>query len=159
MRLSEHFTLAEMCKSQTAERRGIDQTPPDEAIKALRILCDAVLERVRKHYGLPIIPSSGYRSPELNRAIGGSEKSQHCCPIGKGAAVDFEVASIPNIEVARWISQQCAYDQLILECFDPKAGANSGWVHVSFVEWPHARGEILTYNRKTGYSPGLPPPQ
>jgi len=144
-----------MCKSQVAERRGIDQTPPPEAIKALQVLCDAVLERVRTHYKVPIIPSSGYRSPELNRAIGGSENSQHC----KGAAVDFEVAAIPNIDVARWISQQCAFDQLILECFDPKAGANSGWVHVSFIEWPDARGEILTYTRKTGYSPGLPPPQ
>ena len=154
MRLSDHFTLAEMCKSQTAARRGIDQTPPADAIEALRKLCDGVLERVRIEFGIPIIPSSGYRSPELNRAIGGANnpQSQHCT----GAAVDFEIASIPNVDVARWISQQCRFDQIILECYDPKAGPNSGWIHVSYVDWPDARGDILTYSRTNGYTPGLP---
>ena len=154
MRLSDHFTLAEMCKSQVAERRGIDQTPNEEIIKNLRALCEAVLEPVRDNYKIPIIPSSGYRSPELNRAIGGSQnpQSQHCI----GAAVDFEVASISNVDVARWISEQCAFDKLILECFDPKVGANSGWVHCSFVEWQHQRGQVLTFDRISGFSPGLP---
>ena len=152
MRLSDHFTLAEMCKSQTAARRGIDQTPPADAIAAMRKLCDAVLERVRQEFDVPIIPSSGYRSPELNRAIGGADKSQHC----DGAAVDFEVAGVPNIDVARWISQQCRFDQIILECYDPKAGPNSGWIHCSYVDWPDARGDIRTFSRLHGYSPGLP---
>jgi hypothetical protein len=136
----------------TGGTRGIDQTPPAAAIEAMRKLCDGVLERARAEFRIPIIPASGYRSPELNRAIGGADKSQHCV----GAAVDFEIASIPNVDVARWISRQCQFDQVILECYDPKAGPNSGWVHCSFVDWPDARGEVLTYSRTKGYTPGLP---
>jgi len=151
VKLTKHFWLAELCKSQTAERRGIDNTPSGDAVLKLREVCERVLEPVRAQFGVPIIPSSGFRCAELNRAIGGSDKSQHV----SGEAVDFEVAGVSNIEVCRWIADNLTFDQLILECYDAKAGPNSGWVHASWVEWPDARGQVLTYQRKSGYTAGL----
>ena len=70
MSLSDHFTLIELTKSQTAERLGIDNTPDDEAIGNLASMCDNVLEPIRAHFGVPFSPSSAYRSKKLNEAIG-----------------------------------------------------------------------------------------
>ena len=120
MRLSPHFTLAEMIVSQTAARRGIDNTPGDDEIAALRSLCVEVLEPVRKHFDRPVIVSSGYRSPTLNRAIGGSASSQHC----KGEAADFTVPGVSVLELAQWMHRNLNYDQLIYEF--------GSWVHVSY---------------------------
>lgn len=125
-RLSPHFTLGELIRSETAERKGIDNTPPDDVIPKLQRLCEQVLEPVRAAFGRPFRPNSGYRSPALNREIGGSEKSQHCL----GEAVDIEVAGVSNYELARWIEANLEFDQLILECYRPGEPA-SGWVHVS----------------------------
>jgi len=87
-----------------------------------------VLEPVREHYGIPFIPSSGYRCLELNRAIGSSDRSQHTT----GEAVDFEVPGISNKEVALWVKENCQFDQLILEFFK-EADPSSGWVHCSHI--------------------------
>jgi len=77
MKLSEHFSLQELTKSSTAERRGIANEPDDEAVENLIMVCETVLEPVREHYGIPFIPNSGFRCLELNRAIGSSDRSQH----------------------------------------------------------------------------------
>jgi len=146
MKLSGNFTLGEMVKSQTALRKGIDNTPEPEHIANMKAVCMNILEPVREFFGLPIIPSSGYRSKALCRAIGSSEESQHA----KGEAVDFEVAGIDNYELARWISGNLAFDQLILEYY---SGGNSGWVHCSYV--PNGRKEVLTMSRQKGYQRGL----
>ena len=128
MKLSDHFSLWELTKSQTATRNGIDNTPDEESIKNLKEVCTKILEPVRTHYDRAFTPSSGYRCLGLNQLLGSSDRSQHIT----GQAVDFEVPSIPNIDVARWIINELAYDQLILE-FYKEGEPHSGWVHCSYV--------------------------
>tara|TARA_R110002020_G_scaffold27274_8_gene88022 strand:- start:975 stop:1421 length:447 start_codon:yes stop_codon:yes gene_type:complete len=127
MRLSEHFSLRELTKSATAIRKGIDNTPSDEAVENLVLLCNEILEPVREHYGVPFAPSSGFRCLELNRAIGSSDRSQHV----QGKAVDFEIPGIDNKRVALWVKENCDFDQLILE-FYKEEDPMSGWVHCSY---------------------------
>ncbi len=148
MNLSEHFTLRELVKSQTAARMGIDNTPDSFALAYLDRLCRDILEPVREHYGVAFSPSSGYRSPELCEAIGSSRKSQHA----KGQAADFEVPGIDNLVLAEWVKENLKFDQLILECYMP-GNPNSGWVHCSIADT--LRGETLTYTKGVGYSKGL----
>ena len=137
MQLSKNFTLAELTKSQTAERKGINNTPNSEAIENLKMLADNILQPVRDEFGSFIV-SSGYRCPELSIAIGSSKNSQHC----KGQAADFEVANIDNYLLAQWIRDNLVFDQLILECY---TGGNTGWIHCSYAQ--RARKELLTYYR------------
>ncbi len=127
MKLSQHFSLEEMTKSQTAARLRIDNTPPQDVIKNLTNLCIHVLEKVRLNYGRPVIVNSGYRSPPLNRAIGGSRNSQHM----SGQAADIEVPGIDNRFLFNWIRDNLQFDQLILE-FHKDGVPDSGWVHVSW---------------------------
>jgi zinc D-Ala-D-Ala carboxypeptidase len=129
MRLSENFTLRELTKSQTAERKGIPNEPSKEEIENLRALCKNVLQPVRDNYRVPITPSSGYRSPSLNTAIGSRCTSQHVT----GQAVDFEVPGVNNKVLAHWIMDKLVFDQLILEYYK-EGEPESGWVHVSYVE-------------------------
>jgi zinc D-Ala-D-Ala carboxypeptidase len=150
MKLSKNFSLAELTKSQTAERMGIDNTPSDGEIDCLKSLCEQILQPVREHYGVPFIVNSGYRSVELCEAIGSSSKSQHA----KGQAADFEVPNVSNYALALWISESLDFDQLILECY--KSGdPSSGWVHCSYRNDGENRKEILTYQKSTGYKLGL----
>lgn len=148
-RLSKHFTLMEAMKSQTGERLGLDNTPPNEIIPRLIFVAETILEPIRAHYGVPFSPNSWYRSPALNRAIGGAPSSQHV----KGEAVDIEVPGVPNIDLAKWVKAHLKFDQIILECWNGVDPA-SGWVHVSAKDGP-MRGQVLTYS-KGKYSKGLP---
>ena len=149
MTLSDHFTLMELTKSQTAARLGIDNTPDDEAIANLKSMCQNILEPIRAHYGVPVSPSSGYRSEELNKAIGGSSTSAHV----RGLAVDVEVPLVSNPDLARWVQKNLVFDQCILECWTGEPG--SGWVHIGDnIDDP--RGQVLTYTRGKGYMNGLP---
>ena len=126
MRLSTNFTLEEFTRSQTAIRQNIDNTPTEEHTENLKLLCEMVLQPVRDHFG-PIAINSGYRGVVLNKTIGGSFKSQHC----QGQAADIECPGTGNRHVADWISDNCTFDQLILEFHTPGI-PDSGWVHVSF---------------------------
>lgn len=149
MQLSENFTLEEMTRSQTAIRRGIPNTPGPAVIRALTALCVHVLEPVRAHFEAPVLVSSGYRSPALNAAIGGSATSQHCL----GEAADFTVRGVANIDVIQWMWRTLNYDQLIYEF-----GA-AGWVHASWRDG-RLRNEELTARRVDGrvkYLPGIVP--
>ena len=145
MNLSPHFTLAEMTVSQTAARRGIDNTPGDSEIAALKTLCIEVLEPVRAHFDRPVIVSSGYRSPALNRAIGGSSSSQHC----KGEAADFSVPGIGVLDLAQWMHRNLQYDQLIYEF--------GRWVHVSYRTGALCNMELSAKRiaGRTRYLPGI----
>ena len=142
MYLSPHFTLEEFTKSQTAIRRGIKNQPNEVEVKNLKRLAIEILEPVRRAFNRPFSPASGFRTPALNVAIGSNSTSQHT----KGEAVDFEIASIPNREVAEWIRDHLKFDQLILEFHDPEDPA-SGWIHVSLKE-KNNRSQVLTINRK-----------
>ena len=151
MRLSQNFTLAEFTKSQTASRMDIDNTPQGEHLDAEKELFENVVQPVRDTFGVTVI-NSGYRSPDLNEAVGGSSRSQHC----KGQAVDIECPGTPNAEVAQWIVDNIPFDQVILEFYTPGI-PDSGWVHVSYNEDGN-RGSILTAikeNGKTVYKNGL----
>ena len=150
MQLSKHFTLEEFTKSMTATRKGIKNDPGSGDIKNLENVAYEILEPVRAKFEKPVTITSGYRSEELCEAIGSKKTSQH----SRGQAADFEIASIPNIKVAYWISNNCDFDQLILEYYkkdDPAAG----WIHCSYNEKGNNRKQILTYDGKT-YENGLP---
>ena len=138
MKLSKNFTLAEFTKSQTALRRGLDNTPTEKHLKAAKALFEHVVQPVREQFG-PTIINSGYRGKELNEAVGGSSKSQHC----KGEAVDIECPGTSNYEVAKWIFDNLQYDQLILEFYTPGI-PDSGWVNVSL----HVDDKGMFLNRK-----------
>ena len=143
--LSKNFSLAELVKSQTADRLGIANNPDADAIYNMGELAENILQPIRNEYG-PFMVSSGYRSVALCEAIGSKATSQHA----KGQAVDFEVPGISNYDLAEWISDNLQFDQLILECF---TGGNTVWIHCSYV--PNGRKEELTYNRSQGYRKGL----
>ena len=128
MKLSENFSLLELTKSQTAERKGIDNTPGPDHQNNLKSLCESVLQPVRDHFGRVVSVSSGYRSEELCLAIGSKITSQHA----KGEAADFEIYGLSNKELADYIHHNLDYDQLILEYWK-KEDPNSGWVHCSYV--------------------------
>ena len=144
MQLSNNFSLAELTKSQTATRKGIDNTPSDTHIQNLIHLAESVLQPVREHFGKPVMISSGYRSPALCEAIGSSTKSQHA----RGEAADFEIPGMDNKVLAAWISKNTEFDQLILEFYD-EGDPNSGWVHCSAVtEGP--RKQVLRASKVEG---------
>ena len=151
VRLSKNFTLQEFTKSQTAERKGIDNTPAEAHLENAKVLFENVVQKVRDNFG-PTIINSGYRGPDLNYAICGSNRSQHC----KGQAVDIECPGTPNYDVAKWIEENCEFDQLILEFYKPGI-PDSGWVHVSYNAEENRRSVLtaLKENGKTVYKPGL----
>lgn len=140
LKLSENFNMVEFTKSQTAERRNIKNIPGPAEIAALQSLVTEVLQPVRDHFKRPMSINSGYRSPELNAAIGGARTSQHT----KGQAADIEIPGVANYDLAVWIAENLDFDQLILEFYDPAEGPNSGWVHVSYVDKGSNRKQRLT---------------
>ena len=150
MKLSKNFSLHELCKSDSAIRHGIDNTPPDEVIQNLQALVDNVLQPLRDKFG-PIVVTSGYRSPDLNRKIGGSTTSHHCY----GYAADFEVLGMDNRELAIYIRDNMKFTQLILEFYDGRP--DSGWVHCAY-NASDLKGQVLTaskVNGKTQYTNGI----
>ena len=137
MKLSENFSLVELTKSQTAERKGIDNTPSPTHRHNLKSLCTSILQPVRDHFSRVVSVSSGYRSQELCLAIGSKTTSQHA----KGQAADFEIFGLSNKELADWINENLNYDQLILEYWK-ESDPNSGWVHCSYSQ-NHNRKQYL----------------
>ena len=150
MKLSDNFSLIEFTKSQTAERKGIENTPNEVQKIAMESLCENILERVRSAFGKPVMINSGYRSPALCEAIGSKATSQHC----KGEAADIEIYGVSNYDLAKYIENNLNFDQLILECWDG-IEPNSGWVHVSYVDDTTNRKDVLTYTRAGGYTKGI----
>jgi zinc D-Ala-D-Ala carboxypeptidase len=127
MQISEHFTLAELTRSQTAQRKGIGNMPTPEHVANLELLCDQVLEPLRTLYGKPIRISSGYRSAALNKAVGGSATSHHCF----GMAVDIDQGSpAENMRIFNLLKAYGTFTQLIFEFGTLEAGPE--WVHVSY---------------------------
>ena len=149
MKLSPHFSLRELTKSQTAARLGIANQPSSRDVQALRHLCTTILEPVRVQFRVPILPSSGYRCLPLNAAIGGAPSSQHF----QGASVDFEIACVNHPDLAHPIEANLVSDQLILEYPQPDKG-DGGWLHVSYKAEGN-RAECLT-RLHDDYNFGLP---
>jgi zinc D-Ala-D-Ala carboxypeptidase len=135
MKLSQNFSLRELTKSQTAERKGISNEPTEEHIENLKLLCTKILQPIRDHFGIVSI-SSGYRSPALCEALGSKSTSQHA----RGQAADFECYGIDNNKLFEWATKNVTFDQAILEFYngDPE----SGWIHMSYNE-DNNRSETL----------------
>ena len=137
--LSPNFNLDEFTRSQTATRRGIDNhVALDSTIHSnLVALCRQLLQPIRDGLG-PVHITSGYRSPELNRVIGGSKTSQHCY----GLAADIVVGGYSPFEVCEWVvNHNLPYDQLIHEF--------GRWVHLSIA----APGDFHRHQQLTAYKP------
>jgi hypothetical protein len=151
-KLSPNFTLSEMIKSETASRRGLDNTPGEVEVNNLKALSVNVLQKVRDHYGKGVHVNSGFRHPEVNAAVGGSRTSDHC----QGQAADIEIPGVANGDLAQWIVDNCNFRQVILEFYTPGI-PDSGWVHVSYVEGDNKK-QVLTALKENGkivYKPGL----
>lgn len=145
MNLTKNFTLQEMYKSTTAIRLGIDNTPSDIAINNLRLLCNNVLQPLRDHMDESIKVNSGYRSPDLNKKIGGSKSSQHCL----GQAADISCGE-RTAEIYEYIKNNLIFDQIIWEFGDDD---NPDWVHVSYSSTKNRKQCLRAYkiNNKTIY--------
>ena len=150
MKLSNNFSLNELIRSQTAERKSIDNTPSAEHQENLKSLCTNVLQPIRDHFGKVVTVSSGYRSPELCIAIGSKITSQHA----KGQAADFEIFGVSNKVLADWIHNNINYDQLILEFWSPE-DPNKGWIHCSYSRDNNRKQYLRAYKNegKTKYEP------
>jgi len=151
VQLTNNFSLAELVKSETALRHGLDNTPGETEIENLRNLATYILQPVRDAFG-PTKVNSGYRAPEVNAAVGGSRTSDHC----KGQAADIEVPGVANADLAQWIVDNLHFTQVILEFYTPGI-PDSGWVHVSF-DPANLKKQALTAVRENGkvvYKPGL----
>ena len=150
MKLSNNFSLNELTRSQTAERKGIDNTPSPEHQENLKLLCTHILQPIRDHFGKVVPVSSGYRSPALCEAIGSKTTSQHA----KGQAADFEIFGLSNQELANYIHSTLNYDQLILEFWSPE-NPNSGWIHCSYSKENNRKQYLRAYKNecKTKYEP------
>ena len=143
--ISKHISYKEGVYSTTATRRGIDNTPDDEQLTNMELVADEIFEPLRIYVGGPIKINSFFRSPELNTAIGGSSKSQHC----KGQAIDLDdtFGKAANAEMYHWIKDNLDFDQMIWEFGDDD---NPAWVHVSYVSPEDNRNRCLKAYKEKG---------
>ena len=143
--ISKHISDREGVYSITATRRGIDNTPDKAHLDNMKLLAEKIFEPLRKWVGGPIRINSFYRGPELNKAIGGSSKSQHC----KGQAMDIDDTGChkTNAEMYAWIKDNVDFDQMIWEFGDDE---NPNWVHVSYVSPEENRNRCLKAYKEGG---------
>ena len=148
--ISKHISDKEGTYSITAIRRGIDNTPDEKELQNMQLLANRVFEPLRVWVGKPIKVNSFFRSTKLNKAIGGSSKSQHCH--GQAIDIDDSYGHVTNAEMYEYIKENLDFDQLIWEFGDDD---NPNWVHVSYVSESENRNRCLRaykYNGKTKYS-------
>jgi len=145
MSISKHISYKEGVYSRTALRRGIKNNPNAEQMENMVAIAEEVFEPLRMWVGGPIKINSFFRSPELNKAIGGSGKSQHC----HGQAIDLDdtFGRATNAEMYEFIKQNLDFDQMIWEFGDDD---NPDWVHVSYVSPDQNRNRCLKAYKKSG---------
>ena len=146
MKLSKNLSLAEVTKSATAIKRGIANEPNQEQIENLKAIAENIFQPLRDEFLCPIGVTSGFRSPGLNRAIGGSKTSQHC----KGEALDIDAdvyGVITNADIYFFITENLVFDQCIWEFGDDD---NPAWVHVSYRKDGNNRMATLKAFKKNG---------
>ena len=147
--ISKHISNKESVYSRTALRLDIDNTPTQEHKNNMVKLAEEVFEPLRAYVGGPIKINSFYRSPELNKAIGGSSKSQHCN--GQAIDIDDTYGRMTNAEMYHFIKENLDFDQIIWEFGNDE---NPNWVHVSYVSSQKNRNRCLKAykeNNKTKY--------
>jgi hypothetical protein len=145
MKISKHVSYKEGVRSNTATRRGIDNTPTDDHLHFMEIIAHEIFEPLREWVGGPIKINSFYRSPDLNTAIGGSTTSQHC----KGQAMDIDdtFGHKTNAEMFEWIRENLDFDQMIWEFGNDD---NPDWVHISYVSKAKNRNRCLKAYKEKG---------
>jgi len=149
--LTAHFSLQEMCASGTAVRLGIRNVPDSEARDRLRLLCEHVLEPLRKNFGV-IRVTSGYRCERLNAIVGGSARSQHV----RGEAADIHISSIEvGRKMFQFIKQHLDFDQLL---FEHVRGNGACWLHVSYRAGELTKYGLLRLNRRQAVDNYVTPP-
>ena len=143
--ISNHISYREGVYSTTAKRLGLNNTPNDEQLNNMELIAHEVFEPLRAYVGGPIKINSFFRSPKLNKAIGGSSKSQHC----KGQAMDIDdtYGRMTNAEMYHFIKEHLDFDQIIWEFGDDD---NPDWVHVSYVSEEDNRRRCLKAYRENG---------
>ena len=143
--ISKHVSYKEGVHSNTAIRRGIDNTPNDEQLNNMELIAEEVFEPLRVWVGGPIKINSFFRSPDLNKAIGGSSKSQHC----KGQAMDIDdtFGKATNAEMYHFIKENLDFDQMIWEFGNDD---NPAWVHISYVSEDDNRRRCLKAYKENG---------
>ena len=143
--ISKHISYKEGVYSITATRLGIDNTPSDDQLHFMEIIAKEVFEPLRTWVAGPIKINSFYRSPELNKAIGGSTTSQHC----KGQAMDIDdtLGKATNAEMYHFIKDNLDFDQMIWEFGDDD---NPNWVHISYVSPDKNRNRCLKAYKESG---------
>tara|TARA_R110002020_G_scaffold189352_2_gene388309 strand:- start:1451 stop:1909 length:459 start_codon:yes stop_codon:yes gene_type:complete len=145
MKLSNNLSLSEVLVSQTAKRLGLSNEPTKEHLENLGVTASKIFQPIRDYFKVPIYVSSGYRSKELNKAIGGAKTSQHM----KGEALDLDAdvyGVITNSDIFNYIKDNLEFDQLIWEFGDDN---NPNWVHVSFSEGKN-RMKVMNAYKKDG---------
>jgi len=144
-KISEHITYAEAIHSNTAKRRGIDNTPNKDQTECMKITAEKIFEPLRKFVGGPIKVTSMFRSADLNKAIKGSKSSQHM----KGQAMDLDdvYGYKTNAEMYHWIKENLNFDQLIWEF---GSDDNPNWIHVSYVSDDKNRNRCLKAYKESG---------
>ena len=144
-RISKHIAYAEAIHSNTAKRKGIDNTPNQTQVEAMKLLASQVFEPLREWVGGPIKVNSFFRSVTLNEEIGGVASSQHC----KGQAIDIDdvYGRKSNAEMYNWIKENLSYDQIIWE-FGTAMQPN--WIHISCVSEEENRSKCLKAYKEHG---------
>ena len=143
--ISKHISNKEGVYSRTALRRGIDNTPTEEHKVNMVELAENIFEPLRMYVGGPIKINSFYRSPKLNKAIGGSSKSQHCN--GQAIDIDDTFGRMSNAEMYNFIKENLDFDQMIWEFGND---SNPNWVHVSYVSPQDNRNRCLKAYKENG---------
>tara|TARA_B100000902_G_C27236067_1_gene877476 strand:+ start:369 stop:830 length:462 start_codon:yes stop_codon:yes gene_type:complete len=144
-KISDHITLREATKSNTALRLNINNIPNDYQTGNMVAIAINLFEPLRKWVGGAIRINSFYRSEKLNQAIGGSSRSQHCQ--GRALDIDDNFGHKTNAEMFEYIRTNLNYDQMIWEFGND---ANPDWVHVSYVSKDQNRGRCLRAERIDG---------
>ena len=145
MRISKHISYKEATQSQTAVRKGIINEPDAYQLQNMQLLAEKVFEPLREHFGVPIAINSFFRSPKLNKAIGGVSGSQHTQ--GRAIDVDDTLGGVSNRQMFDWIRENLDYDQLIWEFGNNQ---NPDWVHISYVSESENRKRVLKASKKNG---------
>tara|TARA_R100000329_G_scaffold74205_1_gene64382 strand:- start:612 stop:1067 length:456 start_codon:yes stop_codon:yes gene_type:complete len=143
--ISKHISYKEGIYSRTALRLNIKNEPNKEQLKNMKLLAEKVFEPLRIEVGGPIKVNSFFRSPELNKAIGGSSKSQHC--YGQAIDLDDTFGHMSNAQMYYFIKSELDFDQMIWEFGDNK---NPNWVHVSYVSPEKNRNRCLRAYKENG---------
>lgn len=144
--ISPHFTLEQLCYSSTAIRLNIDNTPDQEHIDNLKLLCENILEPLYKVFGDRLKITSAYRCKQLNKAIGGSQTSQHI----SGCAADSGIQGMTTKEYYKWAkTANLPFDQMIEEF-----ASSGGWLHISYSRL--SRREFLIATKENGITKYTP---